>query len=230
MPRQSRSPRALMNPALNRAMNHGLNGAINLALIRNVHGATLAILAFAITLAIFMAAERSDAKGGILIQPAAFYASSSSVESGDESESSVMRLNVTAGQLFPSGLLLGLKLWNVSETSSFDGTGSEKAETLGYGVLAGWSQPKGFHGAVSWLFDPEHTVTGSPSTTYNGGSALVLDLAWRIALSSSVEVGPQVSWSQFTWKKVTGGSTTTDLEGRWSDTSLTPWFAAWLVF
>ena len=175
-------------------------------------------------------AKPSHAKGGILLQPAVLYSSGSRVAADSKSESSALRLNVTVGQLFPSGLLLGLKLWHVSETSSFDGSGSEKSETEGYGILAGWSQPKSFHGAVSWIIDPEYTVTGSPSTTRSGGSALVVDLAWRIAISSSLEVGPQLSWSQFTWKKVKRGSETTDLDGRWSDTAILPWFAAWLVF
>jgi len=175
----------------------------------------------------------AQAAGAFVLNPALTGAQVETTRKGSTVKDTVILLNVGAGTVLNDGMYLGLKYLSDGVSRSMDGaSSSSKTEMRAYGLSAGYMSKANFTMVLSWLVNPEHATSDSADETLlKGGSGYMLDFGWRTKVNQSWSMGPQVTYTAMTYKKVSVNGTESDLEGgTWGDTSLYPYLGLWLFF
>jgi len=168
----------------------------------------------------------------IVFNPAIFAAQSESRRDGVTLENTDLQLNINAGKIVTDEFYLGLKyLSSTMDQANDDSSADSKTEFRAFGISGGYFSKNSFSLIFSWLIDPEYSIRNSSNlSVLKGGSGYLFDLGWRTRFQQSWFVGPQVTYTSVTYKKVEENGTTTPLDSTWSDKSISPYLGLWFLF
>ena len=188
---------------------------------------------FAISLNIWAFETIAEASGELIINPAITGSQEESHRGDSTSKDTVIRLNVGAGTTFGDGYYVGIKYLSSGIENTFDDSAdTSKAELHSYGVSVGYYSKASFTLCLSLLINPEYTLADDDdSASLKGGTGYLLDIGWRTKINATWSVGPQLSYTSVTYKKIEVDGSTSNLEGgTWSDKQIYPYLGLWLFF
>ncbi len=189
-----------------------------------------------LVLAVMTILGSSFAHAGVALSPTISHISTTTRDSNDTPETkddeTTTYIDLRLGYIMPGGLYFGgiYGLENGTfNTTTADGERSASRIGASLGFIMG-----GFNLIGHYFLSAQEVEKRSSTTkdTYTDGSGLQIDIGWAFPLTGTIMFGPQLTWSNMTYKKRehTVNNTTTDSAKNYVRTEIRPHFAFWFMF
>ena len=141
---------------------------------------------------------------GFVISPTAFYYSFKEQTSTTNTDKvSALYYDLRVGFILSNSLYIG-GIYS-SMNRDYEGSGTKKRTSLGASL--GYFSPSGFYVMGHYYFQSEYNDFGS--TVLNKGSGFQADLGYFFSVSSSVRIGPQITYRSFSYGQIQNGGVST---------------------